>query len=301
MFGIQPWGLAVVLGAWTGAFFATRRARAQGYDVRLFREALTWVVATGAIFGHLLDEAFYHPEVLLEHPLSLLHLLDGQSSCGGFTGAIVGGLLWSRLEVKRRGVLLSVARRAKPLPVLPFADVITSTFPITWIFARLGCALVHDHPGRLAAPSSWGSWFAVAWPTGPTDGIEHVFGPLHVVYGSTIRFDLGLLECFFTIALALGLAATWRGRPRLGSYTAAVCLLYAPVRFALDGLRVTGVPEADRRYASLTFAQWFCVAMFALGIVMLKRTRAETKEDTLAPLLEPAGTRPARSLPAQSS
>ena len=59
----------------------------------------------------------------------------------------------------------------------------------------------------------------------------------------------------------------------VGFYTAVVCLTYAPVRFVLDFLRATDVPESDRRYASLTFAQWFCVGMFAAGVAVVARMR----------------------------
>jgi phosphatidylglycerol---prolipoprotein diacylglyceryl transferase len=284
MFGISPWAICVVAGAWVGIYFAERRARALHFDIELFRAALTWIVASGFVLGHVIDEVFYHPDFLFEHPTSAFHLLNGQSSCGGFLGALAGGYLWKHVDVRRRGVLLSFVRRPRPLALLPYAEVITSTFPVTWVFARLGCALVHDHPGRLARAS----WFTLAWPTGPDDGMPHAFGPLRYVYGSTSRYDLGLLECLFTIVLALALAATWRKRLPLGFYACAVCFAYAPVRFGLDFLRVTGVPEADPRYATFTFAQWFCVAMFASGVLIAARMRAgkmEPSEETMAPLL----------------
>ncbi|HEX3343529.1 MAG TPA: prolipoprotein diacylglyceryl transferase family protein [Polyangiaceae bacterium] len=270
VFGLSPWAFAVFLGGWVGLQLAERLARVRGLDLRLFHAAVFWVVAAGLVLGHVLDEGFYHPELLV-HPSSLLLLNQGQSSCGGFAGAVAGGLLWKYVDVRRNGFLPTFARRPRPLALLPFAEIMMATFPVTWVFARLGCALVHDHPGRLAAA---GSWLALAWPTGTDDGVVHALGPLRYVYGSTSRYDLGLVECLLTIPLAVGLALTWR-RPRpLGFYTAVVCLTYAPVRFALDYLRATDVPEADRRYASLTFAQWFCVALFAAGIAALARLRS---------------------------
>jgi phosphatidylglycerol:prolipoprotein diacylglycerol transferase len=156
-----------------------------------------------------------------------------------------------------------------------------ATFPCTWVFARLGCALVHDHPGRLA---SAGCWLALAWPTDPGDGVVHALGPLRYVYGSTSRYDLGLIECVVTIPLAVGLAMTWRRRMAQGFYTAVVCLTYAPVRFALDFLRVTDLPESDRRYGGLTFAQWFCIGLFAVGVAVVARMRSRTQQ----PADEPA-------------
>ncbi len=271
IFGISPWAFAVFFGGWVGLHLAERLARKQGYDLPLFHTAVAWVVMTGLVLGHVLDEVFYHPDILVEHPSSLLYLNSGQSSCGGFVGAIVGGLMWKYIEVKRRGIAVSIARRPRPLALLPVAEFMMATFPVTWVFARLGCALVHDHPGRLAPA---GSWLALAWPTGPEDGVLHALGPLRFVYGSTSRYDLGLIECVLTIPLALSLAATWRRRRPQGFYTAIVCLTYAPVRFALDFLRVTDLPEADRRYGSLTFAQWFCLVLFAVGVAVLGRMRS---------------------------
>jgi phosphatidylglycerol---prolipoprotein diacylglyceryl transferase len=281
IFGMSPWAITVIFGGWMGFQLAERLVRRRAYDLELFRAAAAWVVITGLVLGHVLDEIFYHPELIVEQPLSLLMLNRGQSSCGGFVGAIVGGSMWKYFDVQRKGLGVSFTRRPRPLPLLPVSEIMMATFPVTWIFARLGCALVHDHPGQLAPP---GSWLAVAWPTGPDDGIVHALGPLRYVYGSTSRYDLGLVECVFTIPLALALALTWGRRLPMGFYTAIVCLTYAPVRFALDFLRVTDLPEADRRYAGLTFAQWFCLGMIGAGIAVVARMRSRASKPMDEPL-----------------
>ncbi len=36
------------------------------------------------------------------------------------------------------------------MPILPFADLILSVFPVAWVFGRSGCSVVHDHPGMKA-------------------------------------------------------------------------------------------------------------------------------------------------------
>jgi phosphatidylglycerol:prolipoprotein diacylglycerol transferase len=281
IFGISPWAFAGLFGGWLGLRLVDRLAKERRYDLAELHVAVTWIVMTGMVLGHVLDEVFYHPDVLIEHPWSLLFLNRGLSSCGGFVGAIVGGVMWKYFDVARRGILLSFTRRPRPLLLLPVAEILVATFPVTWVFARLGCALVHDHPGRLASAASW---LTVAWPTGPDDGIVHALGPLRYVYGSTSRYDLGLIECVLTIPLALAFTMIWKRRVPLGFYTAVVCLTYAPVRFALDFLRVTDVPEADRRYGSLTFAQWFCIAMFGAGIAVVARMRSHALQPADAPL-----------------
>jgi phosphatidylglycerol---prolipoprotein diacylglyceryl transferase len=58
---------------------------------------------------------------------------------------------------------------------------------------------------------------------------------------------------------------------------AIVSLVYAPTRFLLDFLRLPDAEGGDLRYASLTPAQWSCIGLFVLGllvtrhVVMLRR------------------------------
>jgi phosphatidylglycerol:prolipoprotein diacylglycerol transferase len=46
-------------------------------------------------------------------------------------------------------------------------------------------------------------------------------------------------------------------------------LAYAPVRFAMDFLRIPESDGGDTRYAGLTPAQYGCVALFLYGIAMI--------------------------------
>ncbi|HEX7664391.1 MAG TPA: prolipoprotein diacylglyceryl transferase family protein, partial [Polyangiaceae bacterium] len=207
----------------------------------------------------------------LRDPLYLIRIWDGLSSFGGFIGAIVGALGWKYLTFPK-GSFVPV-RHPQPLPILPFDEVAMSAFPISFTLGRVGCALVHDHPGMLASP---GAPFAVAWPLDENDGLHHVFGPLHVVWGSTTRYDLGLVELLFLIPFTLALIATWNKKWPLGTYTAIVALVYSPVRFALDFLRVREGDEGDIRYGALTFAQYSCIAFFLLGLYFVWKIR-ETK------------------------
>ncbi len=52
-------------------------------------------------------------------------------------------------------------------------------FPFGWVFGRIGCALVQDHPGVWSS-----SWLAVQYPGGS-------------------RYDLAVLEVFLLPVLAL--------------------------------------------------------------------------------------------------
>ena len=75
--------------------------------------------------------------------------------------------------------------------------------------------------------------------------------------------------------LALTIAITWmarRQRPPDGRVFAFTTLVYAPIRFGFDFLRI-----ADATYAGLTPGQWMAIPLFALGLLALRySTRAET-------------------------
>jgi phosphatidylglycerol:prolipoprotein diacylglycerol transferase len=234
---IKPFGTLVVIGIYVGAHLAARQGRRMQLDAKQLSSFVTWGLIAGFIGGHVLDTLFYYPGQVLADPLSLLRLWDGLSSFGGFAGAIVGVLLWGRYN------------RTK---ILPYADAVLSSFPIAWMFGRAGCSVAHDHPGIHSD-----LWFAVRYPDGG-------------------RFDLGLLEFSYTVLVVLAFLAL-RKRPRpTGFYVAAVCILYAPVRFLLDFLRVeTGARLAfgaiDPRYGGLTPAQWACFALLGFGVVMFFR------------------------------
>jgi phosphatidylglycerol---prolipoprotein diacylglyceryl transferase len=234
---IKPFGALVATGVYLGAYLTLRRARRIGLDEKVMGSFIAWVVGIGFIGGHVLDEVFYYPERLVNDPLSLFKLWDGLSSFGGFTGAVIGMLIW---------------RARYRVPVLPYADNVVALLPVGWAFGRTGCATAHDHPGILSD-----SWLAVRYPGGA-------------------RFDLGLLEMLLTLPLmAAFLWLAKKPRP-WGFFSAIACISYAPIRFALDFLRERdSVPgdihgAIDPRYFFLTPAQWECFALLGLGLFLLR-------------------------------
>jgi phosphatidylglycerol:prolipoprotein diacylglycerol transferase len=236
---LKPFGTLVALGLYAGSSAALAHARRLGMSERTLVSFLTWIVVSSFFFGHALDTLSYYPEQALKDPWSLLRIWEGLSSFGGFTGSVIGGIAW---------------RFWHKTPVLAYTDVVTSCFPLSWAFGRLGCTTAHDHPGIHSS-----AWFAVQYPDGG-------------------RIDLGLLELLITIPLVVVFLRLQR-RPRpWGFYTGVMCTYYAPLRFGLDFLRErAGVPVGlytaggDARYAALTPAQWGCIPLLALGIVLLLR------------------------------
>ncbi len=235
---IKPFGALVATGVYLGAYLTLKRARRIGLDEKAMSSFIAWIIGAGFIGGHVLDEVFYYPQRLIDDPLSIFKLWDGLSSFGGFTGGVIAMVIW-RVRFRAR--------------ILPYADNMASMFPVGWAFGRSGCATAHDHPGLLSD-----SWLAVKYPGGG-------------------RFDLGLLELLLTIPIMLCFLQLAKKPRPWGFFLALLCVVYAPLRFALDFLRehdpVPGDMRGaiDPRYFYLTPAQWECFALLGLGIFLLYR------------------------------
>lgn len=240
-FSIKPFGTLVAIGVYVGSLLATRQGKRLGLSERVLASLITWVVGIGFLGGHMLDVIFYYPGQVLHDPLSLFRIWEGLSSFGGFSGAIIGAFLW---------------KWRYKADILPYGDVIASAFPAAWVFGRSGCSVAHDHPGLASE-----SWLAVQYPGGG-------------------RFDLGLYEMLLTIPLAIAFLWLRRKPQPWGFYIGAMAIAYAPVRFALDFLRVTEpiaeagglVAAVDPRYAGLTPAQWACCGLLGVGVYFFVRT-----------------------------
>ena len=124
--------------------------------------------------------------------------------------------------------------------MLRFADCLIFALPFTLAVGRAGCALQHDHVGIASS-----HWLAVAFPSGPA-------------------FDLGLLECLYTAAIAGVFVVLDRRRWPDGFFIGLFFALYGPIRFALDALR-TG----DARYFGWTPGQYLSIVSTLLGVGML--------------------------------
>ncbi len=96
---LHPFGLLVATGVIIGTALATKRARRLGLDLDRLNSFITWMLAGGFIGGHMLDEIFYHPSEIVHRWYSLFMLWEGLSSFGGFTGGLIGVLLWKYFEV----------------------------------------------------------------------------------------------------------------------------------------------------------------------------------------------------------
>lgn len=229
---VHPFGLLVATGILLAASLAERRAKAVGLRPDTVMNLAGHVLIPAFIVAHVFDAIAYRPEMVLEDPMHLLRVWEGISSFGGFFGAIAGAAYWSW---------------RRKLSALAFADPIAWAFPLGWMFGRMGCFVVHDHPGRVTTFFLGVADYEVGYP------------PYQV------RHDLGLYEVIW--AAAVMLLFVWLGRrerPR-GLYLALLPMLYAPVRFGLDFLRATDFEGADTRYYGLTPAHFAAVALLLVG------------------------------------
>lgn len=200
-------------------------------EVARFAQVLLVAAVAGAHTGGILAE---HGPGALARPALFLSTGGAVSSAAGVVATAVAGASY-------------VA--AKRLDPRRWADLVAWSFPFGLLVARSGCALAHDHPGRLSS-----SWLAVPFPGGA-------------------RLDCGLLEAMAApvlIALAVAL-----GRRRLapGRLAGAVGGAYALFRFSLDFLRAADLPGADARHAGLTFAQWVCAPLLVASAYLLLARR----------------------------
>ena len=223
---IQPFGVLVGIGLIVGYLLGRRRAAVTGLDPQAATDGMIIAVLGALVMAHIIDVVLYYPEEVRANPLVLLTIWSDISSVGGFLG---GGL----------GLYFYCNWRG--LPLRPYVDATVFGLVPAWIFGRMGCAVAHDH---LGGPTHF--FLGVRFP----DGI--------------VRHDLGFEEMLFAALLTVVLYTLRRVRPFEGFHTAVVLLLYAPVRFLLDFLRV-----ADRTYLRLTPAQYFCVAMAATGVYLI--------------------------------
>jgi phosphatidylglycerol---prolipoprotein diacylglyceryl transferase len=246
---IGLFGPLVVLGIVLGLRACRRYARERGLANGVVDDAATWALVSGFIGAHLVALFAYHPERVIAEPWIVLAIWSGMSSTGGFLGALVGVLMWSR----RRGH-----------PFLPIADALVFGLLVGFTFGRLGCALVHDHVGIEADASAW---LALGpWPCACGDGST---AP-SCCATPTYRYDLGVLEAVLLTGLWVGAHRfyAWRRAP-VGQLTGWIALAYGLLRLPLDALRVD-----DAHHFGLTFAQWACLGFIACGAALLvSRTR----------------------------
>ncbi len=227
---IQVWGLLVALGLLLGLLFGARQVKKQFLSMEVFLDLGLYAMLGAFVGARLVHVAFYEPVYYAANPVDIFKVWQGGlSSLGGFMGGLAAAGLFAWY---RRFTRAEFAR---------YADIGSLSLALGWGVGRLGCFLIHDHPGTF-------SHFALA--TRYPDGARH---------------DLGLYESIVGFILFFVFWLLFKKLSQKGSGLVAVLLAgsYAVVRFGLDFLRATDLPMSDARYLYLTPAQWGMLALLA--------------------------------------
>jgi len=231
-FHLRTFGLLVAIGLLAGRAFTLHRAKQAGITRDEMDDAIFYILVPAFIFAHLVEAFFYHPELIAQQgPIYLLKIWKGLSSFGGFFGGIFGFMFF-------------IYKKKIKSPLI-YAECILQGLVVGWIFGRLGCTIVFDHPGHL-------SNFFLAF--------QHPDGARH---------NLGFYEFLLTLFVLLpAILILHRLKAKPGSYSAAVLILYTPARFFLDFLRVDASQNGDIRYFGFTPGQYGSIILFVLGILI---------------------------------
>ncbi len=233
---IQVWGFFVALGILVGLLVSARRAEKLGLEKKHVFDVATWLIVAafvGAWFSHVV---FYELATYVQDPLEILRVWNGGLSItGGFIGAVIAALWYFRKH---------------ELDVYKYSDATIFGLPIGLAIGRIGCFLIHDHPGTATD-------FAL--------GMQYPDG--------IVRHDHGLYLALNGLALAIVFAILSRKKQPVGMFLAVFAVWYGAVRFGLDFYRAI-----DTTYLGLTPAQYFSMALFiggAWGIWRIWKTRAK--------------------------
>ena len=224
---IQVWGLMVALGILAATSVAAWKAKKDGLDPNYVWDLAFWVVLS-AFIGARLFEVFYQPAMYFANPIALLQFWNGGfSEMGGFIGAVIALVVYLRMH---------------QLDLKRYADVVAFGLPLGFAIGRIGCFLIHDHPGTLTH-----FILGVKYP----DGIRHDHGLYLSIEGFLIFF-------FFLYLSKRGV--------KTGTYVYAFLIIHGCVRFFLDFFRII-----DVRYFFLTPAQYVSIGMVGVGVWLWKR------------------------------
>lgn len=234
---IEPFGILTAVGLLVGTYFIAKAAKKDGKDPNPVQDFVLVALFGGVVVGHLMHVLLYHPEELSKSPYQILKVWDGLSSTGGMLGGALA--VWAFFKIKK-------------LPLRDYLDPIALGIVPGWAVARIGCFLVHDHPGVQSQ-----LFFAVDFPAS--------------VYPGGPRLDLGLIEALVLFGIT---AVLWTLRQKeilRGYYLQLALVLYGSIRFFLDFLRASDLSYVDKRYFGLTPAQYVAIGFVLYGGYALAR------------------------------
>lgn len=225
---LQVWGMCVAAGIIAATLVATRLAKKYLLPEEPVLDMIIWSLIGAFIMARVFHVVFYNLDYYLANPLEVFAFWQGGlSSLGGFFGALLALYVFAK------------ARKFSFKELWPYFDFLSVSLWLGWGIGRIGCFLIHDHPGTL-------THFILA-----------------VQYPGGARHDLGLYESILGFVLFVIFMISFKPliKKRWGLVTMLSSWCYAVARFFLDFLRATDLPISDTRYAMLTPAQWGMVVI----------------------------------------
>jgi phosphatidylglycerol---prolipoprotein diacylglyceryl transferase len=233
---LQVWGTFVALGILLASFAIYKNSEKFGLKGEQMMDLVIWLLVGGFIGARLGHVFLYEPVFYFSQPLEILKIWHGGlSSFGGFVGAGISFFWFAKRNKIDKKLWLKVG------------DLLMFGALPGWMVARVGCFLIHDHPGTLSH-----SIVALQHPNGA-------------------RLDMALLEIFGILPLALYVFVTRKKLQPNGLHLSIIFIYYGTLRFILDFWRATDVVNADARYFSLTPGQYFAIVMVAVGVLIFRK------------------------------
>jgi phosphatidylglycerol:prolipoprotein diacylglycerol transferase len=235
---IQVWGFFVALGMVLTFLIILKRGKKLGFDVEKILDLGILMLISGFVFARLFHVFFYNLNYFIENPIDIIKIWEGGlSSFGGFFGAILVFFIFVKKDKYIKEKLLNIA------------DLFAFSALYGWMLGRVGCVMIHDHPGRL-----YNSIFSYNSEKG-------------------LRLDMAVLEILGLIPLAILFFVNKNKKIPDGWYLYIMFVYYGVLRFILDFFRADDVLQADARYLGLTPAQYFAIVLFAIGVRFLRKNK----------------------------
>ena len=249
---IQVWGLMVALGIIAAVILMRFYTKKYVLSEDVMIDMAIWAIVSGFIFARFFHVVFYNFQYYVEEPGEIIKFWHGgASSLGGFFGAVLAIYVFMKV------------RRFSWKEIVPYFDIGALGLWLGWGIGRIGCFLIHDHPGTLSS-----FVLAVRYPQAFSEGalarLDSTAREMPMA-GQQIfsRHDLGLYESIVGFVLFVIFLFLFKKLVRRGWGFVAILssLSYAVVRFFLDFLRASDLHGSDVRYAHLTPAQWGMMAV----------------------------------------
>lgn len=235
---IQVWGFFVASGIFVAIFLSSRKLKKNKLQHNIVWDLGFWILLAAFVGARVFHVLFYDLSYYVEHPLEILFLWQGGLSImGGFLGAVLSSWIYF---IKKK------------ISFWQYADQIVFYLPLGIGIGRIGCTLIHDHPGVKCFGTCV---FALDGPNGP-------------------QYDLGFLLSINGFLMFLVFIILEKISKKI-NYTALFLLWYGIVRFFLDFLRAWDGPIVDARFWALTPAQYLSIVFIGLSVFLFWRGRGQ--------------------------